>query len=234
MDYFKEVINLKPRKESITSIESTSSENSFHNSLKTIDEEEFRPPKLRSERKISVEEKIPEKYQEILPSNIKNNQRKESDERKSLTQKIKEFLEPKPKEQKEENLLSLDEKRSIEEIITSKGFKCETHFVTTEDGYKLKIYRIPGNKSTEKDRDKLPPILLQHGIFDSSDGWVCNGEGHSIALVLAANNLMSGYQIQEGINIVKNMKNIILNPSNFGNSHSMKWYYMIYLLLLNI
>lgn len=188
MDYFKEVINLKPRKESITSIESTSSANSFHNSLKTIDEEEFRPPKLRSERKISVEEKIPEKYQEILPSNIKNNQRKESDERKSLTQKIKEFLEPKPKEQKEENLLSLDEKRSIEEIITSKGFKCETHFVTTEDGYKLKIYRIPGNKSTEKDRDKLPPILLQHGIFDSSDGWVCNGEDHSIALVLAANN----------------------------------------------
>ena len=191
MDYFKEVSNLKPRKESLSSQESTSPTNSFNNALLKIEEEEeFIPPKLKSERKISVEQKIPEKYMEIFPiSNENNIERKESEERKSITQKIKEFLEPKLKEKKEENFqLALDEKRTIEEIITSKGFKCENHYVTTEDGYKLKMYRIPGNKTYDKDRNQLPPVLLQHGIFDSSDGWVCNGEEHSIAFVLAKNN----------------------------------------------
>ena len=137
MDYFKEVSNLKPRKESLSSQESTSPTNSFNNSLLKIEEEEeFIPPKLKSERKISVEQKIPEKYMEIFPISDENNiERKESEERKSITQKIKEFLEPKLKEKKEENFqLALDEKRTIEEIITSKGFKCETHYVTTEDG----------------------------------------------------------------------------------------------------
>ena len=187
MDYFKEVSNLKPRKESLISQESTSSTNSFYKTFQEIEEEEeFTPPKLRSERKISVEQKIPETFQEIISSPVK--ERKKSDESKSITQKIKEFLEPKLKEKKEENLLAFDEKRTMEEIITSKGFKCEIHYTITEDGYKLKIYRIPGNKDYKNDRNKLPPVLLQHGIFDSSDGWVCNGEDHSIAFVLAKNN----------------------------------------------
>jgi lysosomal acid lipase/cholesteryl ester hydrolase len=189
MDYFKEVSNLKPRKESLISQESTSSANSFYKTFQEIEEEEFTPPKLRAERKISVEQKIPETFKEIISSPIK--ERKRSDESKSITQKIKEFLGPKPKEKKEENILAQDEKRTIEEIITSKGFKCETHFVTTEDGYKLKIFRIPGDKNEnipDEKRNTFPPVLLQHGIFDSSDGWVCNGEEHSIAFVLAKNN----------------------------------------------
>ena len=192
MDYYQETSNLKPRKESISSLESTSLANSFHDSLHNLDQEEFHPPKLRSARKISVEETIPLKYKEILPSNIndKKTERKESDERKTFTQKIKEFLGPKPKEKKEDKMILLDEKRNIEEIITSKGYKCETHFVTTEDGYKLKIFRIPGNKNIidRKEANNLPPVLLQHGIFDSSDGWVCNGEEHSIPFILAKNN----------------------------------------------
>ena len=99
MDYFKEVSNLKPRKESLSSQESTSPTNSFNNALLKIEEEEeFIPPKLKSERKISVEQKIPEKYMEIFPISDENNiKRKESEERKSITQKIKEFLEPKLK-----------------------------------------------------------------------------------------------------------------------------------------
>ena len=192
MDYYQETSNLKPRKESISSLESTSLANSFHDSLHNLDQEEFHPPKLRSARKISVEETIPLKYKEILPSNIndKKTERKESDEGKTFTQKIKEFLGPKPKEKKEDKIILLDEKRNIEEIITSKGYKCETHFVTTEDGYKLKIFRIPGNKNIidKKEANNLPPVLLQHGIFDSSDGWVCNGEEHSIPFILAKNN----------------------------------------------
>ena len=192
MDHIKDLSYLKQRKQSMSSNDSTSSSNSLLASFHNIEDDEFRPPKLRSQRKISVEEKIPEKYKEVFPFNLDtNSKRKESVQEKSITQKIKEFLGPKPKEKKEENILAQDEKRTIEEIITSKGFKCETHFVTTEDGYKLKIFRIPGDKNeniSDEKRNTFPPVLLQHGIFDSSDGWVCNGEEHSIAFVLAKNN----------------------------------------------
>ena len=192
MDYIKDLSYLKQRKQSMSSNDSTSSSNSLLASFHNIEDDEFCPPKLRSQRKISVEEKIPEKYKEVFPFNLDpNSKRKESDQENSITQKIKEFLGPKPKDKKEENILAQDEKRTIEEIITSKGFKCETHFVTTEDGYKLKIFRIPGDKNEnipDEKRNTFPPVLLQHGIFDSSDGWVCNGEEHSIAFVLAKNN----------------------------------------------
>ena len=51
----------------------------------------------------------------------------------------------------------------------------------------MTIFRIPGGKDC-KDPDHNPPILFQHGIFDSSDGWVCNGEEHSIPFIFAKNN----------------------------------------------
>ena len=86
-----------------------------------------------------------------------------------------------------QNPLFEDENRNIEEIVTSKGFNFEKHFVETEDGYTLVLFRIPGGKNCE-DGSILPPVLLQHGVFDSSDGWVCNGEKHSIAFVLANHN----------------------------------------------
>jgi lysosomal acid lipase/cholesteryl ester hydrolase len=104
----------------------------------------------------------------------------------TFSQKIKNFFK-KPKEISPENPLLKDENRTLEEIITSKNFKCEKHFVKTEDGYTLVLFRIPGGKNCE-DGSKLPPVLLQHGVFDSSDGWVCNGEEHSIAFVLANKN----------------------------------------------
>ena len=91
------------------------------------------------------------------------------------------------KRKKERIDLLEDENRNIEEIVTSKGFNFEKHFVKTEDGYTLALFRIPGDKNCI-DGSKLPPVLLQHGIFDSADGWVCNGEKHSIAFVLANHN----------------------------------------------
>ena len=110
-------------------------------------------------------------------------------ENKSFSQKIKSFFAKKDKEKKDEpeNPLIQDKDRTLEEIITSKGFKFETHTVKTEDGYILTIFRIPGNKNCE-DASNLPPVIFQHGIFDSSDGWVCNGENHSIPFVLAHHN----------------------------------------------
>ena len=86
----------------------------------------------------------------------------------------------------EQKILKEDKKREMEEIIRSKGFRCQLHFVKTEDGYILSIFHIPGKKGG-KNNDYNQPVLFQHGIFDSSDGWVCNGL-HSIPLIFAENN----------------------------------------------
>ena len=110
----------------------------------------------------------------------------DKEENKSYFQKMKKFFKGPKTEQ--ENILSSDEDRTIEEIITSKGFKVEKHLVKTEDGYTLTIFRIPGGKDC-LDSSNNQPILFQHGIFDSSDGWVCNGEKHSLPFIFANNNL---------------------------------------------
>jgi pimeloyl-ACP methyl ester carboxylesterase len=53
----------------------------------------------------------------------------------------------------------------------------------------LKLYRIPGPKNsllTEPARDSTRKVvLLQHGLFDSSDSWICNHESKSIPFILA-------------------------------------------------
>lgn len=61
------------------------------------------------------------------------------------------------------------------------------HTVETDDGYRLKIFRIPGMKNeNDYKKNKLrQPILIQHGLFDSSDGWICNTENNCIPFILA-------------------------------------------------
>ena len=117
----------------------------------------------------------------------KNKQEKEEneEEKKSLFGKMKDFF--KGSKEEKDNPLKQDENRTIEEIISSKGFQVEKHLIKTEDGYNLVVFRIPGSKDC-KDPSHNPPVLFQHGIFDSSDGWVCNGEEHSIPFIFAKNN----------------------------------------------
>ena len=54
-----------------------------------------------------------------------------------------------------------DAKRSFEEICTENGFQFEIHEVTTEDGYELNVFRIPGlvSEDTESNVTK-PPVLF--------------------------------------------------------------------------
>jgi len=112
-------------------------------------------------------------------------EKQNEEENKSYFQIMKDYFKgSKPKEQ---NPLSLDEDRTIEEIISSKGYRVQKQLVKTEDGYILTIYRIPGLKKDPISSTK-PPVLFQHGIFDSSDGWVCNGEEHSLPFIFAKNN----------------------------------------------
>jgi lysosomal acid lipase/cholesteryl ester hydrolase len=88
-----------------------------------------------------------------------------------------------------------EERMTFEDLVMTRGFPLEIHWVHTEDGYILKLYRIPGGKSESNYRKKQKQsILLMHGIFDSSDGWVCNNEDKCIPFILA--NL--GYDIWLG------------------------------------
>jgi len=67
--------------------------------------------------------------------------------------------------------------RDMISMVTSKGFPIEQHYVTTEDGYILSLFRIPkqGGK----------PVLLQHGLLDSSYTWVNNFRDQSLAYLLS-------------------------------------------------
>ena len=58
-------------------------------------------------------------------------------------------------------------------LIRKNGYPVETHKVTTEDGYILRLHRIPyGRKSDKREGERRPAVLVQHGILSSSADWV--------------------------------------------------------------
>lgn len=58
--------------------------------------------------------------------------------------------------------------RTCQDVITELGYPYEAINVITDDGYILLLERIPR-------RDARKAVYLQHGILDSSMGWVSNG-----------------------------------------------------------
>ncbi|XVF09651.1 hypothetical protein REPUB_Repub07fG0112800 [Reevesia pubescens] len=58
--------------------------------------------------------------------------------------------------------------RTCQDVITELGYPYEAIHVITADGYILLLERIPR-------RDARKAVYLQHGILDSSMGWVTNG-----------------------------------------------------------
>ncbi|WCJ21996.1 alpha/beta-Hydrolases superfamily protein [Euphorbia peplus] len=58
--------------------------------------------------------------------------------------------------------------RTCQDVITELGYPYEAIRVITSDGYVLLLERIPR-------RDSRKAVYLQHGVFDSSMGWVSNG-----------------------------------------------------------
>ncbi len=53
------------------------------------------------------------------------------------------------------------------QIVESYGYTCEMHQALTDDGYLLTLFHIPSKVSNKK-----PPVLLQHGLLDSSYTYV--------------------------------------------------------------
>lgn len=69
------------------------------------------------------------------------------------------------------------------ELTSKYGYQSEEHTITTDDGYILKSFRI----LPKCNGNKLYPILLMHGILDTSDVWIIPGEEVGIGYILAAN-----------------------------------------------
>ncbi|KAH8271815.1 hypothetical protein KR044_007041, partial [Drosophila immigrans] len=61
--------------------------------------------------------------------------------------------------------------------IRKYGYKAEVHKVETKDGYVLGVHRIP--------RPGAQPVLLVHGLGDSSATWVLNGPCCALAYLLS-------------------------------------------------
>lgn len=88
------------------------------------------------------------------------------------------------------NPVDPDANRTMCEIIQDKGFPCEEHYATTPDGYILGMFRIPSKYSG------AVPVLLQHGLLDSSFTWVMNYPTQSLPYFLSE----LGYDVWMGNN----------------------------------
>lgn len=66
-------------------------------------------------------------------------------------------------------------------LINAHGYKGESHLVTTEDGYILKIHRIPPRNA----RSSRYPVFLMHGLLAASADFVITGPNVALAYYLA-------------------------------------------------
>ena len=64
---------------------------------------------------------------------------------------------------------------SVPQLIEESGYKVEVHEVTTSDGFRLQLHRIPSPGQ---------PVLLMHGLLCSSYCWVTSGSD-SLGFLLA-------------------------------------------------
>uniref|UniRef100_T1J802 Lipase n=1 Tax=Strigamia maritima TaxID=126957 RepID=T1J802_STRMM len=71
---------------------------------------------------------------------------------------------------------------SIADLITENGYSGETHTVSTNDGYKLILHRIPFGKN--KPQEPGVPVLIMHSAFCGSSSWLDNLED-SLGYILA-------------------------------------------------
>lgn len=88
--------------------------------------------------------------------------------------------------------------KGMVEIVASKGYACEEHFVTTDDGYILGVFRIPAGRNEPPpapgSKTAKPVAFLQHGLLDSSYTWVNNFPTQSLGFLLAD----AGYDVWFG------------------------------------
>jgi len=73
-----------------------------------------------------------------------------------------------------------DSGKPMMDIVSEKGYKIERFNVTTDDGYILGMFHMPSTQAGSHNT----PIILQHGILDSSYTWVNNFPDQSLGFML--------------------------------------------------
>jgi lysosomal acid lipase/cholesteryl ester hydrolase len=70
--------------------------------------------------------------------------------------------------------------------VRDEGYDFEEHKIITEDGYILTAWRIPCRiREPFKQRITRKPVLLQHGLLDTSYTWLMLNSTNGLALLLA-------------------------------------------------
>eukprot|EP00475_Leptophrys_vorax_P009321 TRINITY_DN1617_c0_g1_i4.p1 TRINITY_DN1617_c0_g1~~TRINITY_DN1617_c0_g1_i4.p1 ORF type:complete len:402 (+),score=81.24 TRINITY_DN1617_c0_g1_i4:1184-2389(+) len=83
-----------------------------------------------------------------------------------------------------------------DEIVLRYGYPVESHAVTTKDGFTLHMIRIPYGVHNDSGIGSRPPVLIMHGLLDSSSDWVVNLPDQSLPFILAD----AGYDVWLGNN----------------------------------
>ncbi|KAK4872302.1 hypothetical protein RN001_016426 [Aquatica leii] len=77
-----------------------------------------------------------------------------------------------------------DAKLLVPELVKKYGYPCESHTVTTTDGYILTLHRIPHGKGDSSSKNR-PAVYVQHGLLCSSADWLLAGPEKSLGYILA-------------------------------------------------
>ena len=78
-----------------------------------------------------------------------------------------------------------DDFKTMSEVCLENGFASENYTITTEDGYMIDLYRIPGQVSEETGSQPKPAVLLQHGIDCDMMMWIFNSPDKANAFILS-------------------------------------------------
>lgn len=70
------------------------------------------------------------------------------------------------------------------ELTNEYGYDSQEHVVVTEDGYILTMFRIVKGKKCNG-ISKGPPVILMHGLLQSSDSWLDAGPNAGLAYLIA-------------------------------------------------
>ncbi len=78
---------------------------------------------------------------------------------------------------------------TYQKMINQAGYYFEEHKIRTEDGYILTAWRIPCllNETNMDLYKKRKPVILQHGLIDSSYTWLLLDKEHSLPFLLVDN-----------------------------------------------
>ena len=86
--------------------------------------------------------------------------------------------------------------KTFEQIVTEAQFKYEEYYVTTDDGYILSLWRIPGSIDEKESTTKKPPVLFLPGFMAGGYNWVDNRPEVAPAFVASR----AGYDVWCGNN----------------------------------